>query len=173
MPSESPKRIALVLSIFAITISGLGWWESHRGRLMNEEINRPVLTLSDLQIGSVVAGDSNRLVGVFLTAKVSNTGKSTASVQHISLTPSLSFLTDEACKITDIPSDRVTAQGIREIFANSQVVVTQEVFFSDGCEKLAWLNFDVSMPIAYTDSASGKQYFQELRGTPSFKNLKH
>jgi hypothetical protein len=47
--ADKPHHISLVLSILAMIISGFSWWESRSNRLINEEINRPVLSLADIE----------------------------------------------------------------------------------------------------------------------------
>jgi|ERR1051325_596033 hypothetical protein len=76
MSSESPKWIALVLSIFAITISSLSWWESHQARLINQEINRPLLQLDEVKLERSKSFSE-------LTFYLSNIGKSTARVTKV------------------------------------------------------------------------------------------
>ncbi|MDX6382439.1 MAG: hypothetical protein QOK48_12 [Blastocatellia bacterium] len=79
MASESPKWIALVLSLIAISISGLSWWESHRNRIINEDVNRPILVIDSFTYDKDAAemGNDNHIWVVFnVTTK--NIGKVTA-----------------------------------------------------------------------------------------------
>jgi hypothetical protein len=69
----------------------------------------------------------------------------------------------ETCKIqTDIDLKWDEAKVITEVLAGSEEILRYPFLLSRGCEKLPMLQFNVSVPTAYIDSVSGKQYFQEL-----------
>lgn len=85
MPSESPKWIALTLSVIAVTISCLSWWESHRVRVLNEAVNRPVLVIADGTNGARVAGirvdDTESPLYAAFSTTLHNSGKVTATIR--------------------------------------------------------------------------------------------
>jgi hypothetical protein len=78
MASESPKWIALVLSILAIAISSLSWWEAHRNRIINEEINRPVLTISVDDVSDAYVHEPG--LSFVYRATIKNEGKTVAKI---------------------------------------------------------------------------------------------
>jgi hypothetical protein len=79
--ADKPHHISLILSIAAIVISSLGWWESHSNRVINEEVNRPVLLVSSVQYNA--RRESNQyFTGINIDFKITlkNTGKITAKL---------------------------------------------------------------------------------------------
>src|SRR5882672_3019026 len=99
MPSESPKWIALVLSIFAITISGLGWWESHRNRLINEEINRPILKANGFYNSGLFSWSGDK-IWISLDLKLKNEGKVTAVVNDVKVETGEVLGDKKGCRFT-------------------------------------------------------------------------
>lgn len=91
--SDPPKLVPILLSSLALCISGLGWWESHRGRLINEEINRPILELENIQFENGKAAPilviKQRAV-LPLSFYIKNSGKSSARLDLLT-TESSSF----------------------------------------------------------------------------------
>ena|GEM_PF-2378145 len=155
MLSESPKWIALVLSICALIISGLSWWEAHRGRMISEEVNRPVLDYSKGDLGVTPFGD---IIRVDVIVNLKNTGKTTAIVnsvkfggRHITLTPDCSFSDAR-------PLDSTYPE---EILPSTEQNFLNGAAYSSKCVK-THQGFLLELSVTYTDAASGKTYFQEF-----------
>src|SRR5467141_1485338 len=129
MPSESPKWIALALSLVAITISGLSWWESHRGRVMNEELNRPVLALSK-EIEIVAHPMTNQSV-IGFTASLKNVGKTTAIINNLEWESAL-LKTDINCPIKD--AHIIPAPQPISILPGAEVALTKSAYIRPNCE---------------------------------------
>jgi hypothetical protein len=154
MSSESPKWIALVLSILAITISGLSWWESHRGRVINEAVSRPVLSVKAEVVQATY--DSDR-VQVSLNVKLKNDGKAAALLTGGAVEPVLKF------------RDCDTQLLEQDAFAG-EILPGQERRFesrlslkSEACKNRPWL--DVTLNVSYKDSGSGTEYSQTFQWT--------
>jgi hypothetical protein len=155
MPSESSKWIAIVLSLAAITISGLSWWESHRGRVINEEINRPVLDYSNGDLGVTPFGDQIR-VSVMVSLK--NTGKSTAILNNVKIDGRLITLTPN-CRFSDArPFDETYPD---EILPGTDGAFLNDVAYSSKCRESSE-GFLLELSVNYADPVSGKVYFQKF-----------
>jgi archaellum component FlaG (FlaF/FlaG flagellin family) len=73
--ADRPHSISLFLSILAMMIAGLSWWESHSARVANESSNRAIAYITDFQ--SLPPSESGQYL-YKLTIK--NFGRSTALV---------------------------------------------------------------------------------------------
>lgn len=166
--SDPPKLTPIVISLIAVTISCLSWYESHRGRMINEEINRPILSLSSIEIESAVYSmpfrDYEDRVILFFTAKVKNVGKSTAVVRRTEITPT--FFRESpgtGCKI--IPEiDRITNynQEKEPILAGAEEEYVGDIQLTLACEQKSSWDFKVEALIDYGDVATGHTYSQTL-----------
>lgn len=167
MPSESPKWIALVLSLIAIIISGLSWWESHTGRRINEEVNRPILTLIDFSSPSVSQGKDHLSVKINYTFR--NVGKvaATARVVTIQSTPTLRTF----CHI--LLSEKESERHVYfEPLPGLDRTISEQLEVSQDCEEDGKLILDnIMMIVEYSDPVSGNLFSQVF--TPKLElNLK-
>jgi hypothetical protein len=154
MPSESPKWLPLVLSLVAIAVSGLSWWESHRNRVINEEVNRPLLSVT-----TIAAEASEPKAGrlyMFFTVKLKNNGKGTANVSDVIIEPRLA-LQPNGCEIVPLGKVDNTRFEVLPGFEQSFEYVTSVTL---DCKKDARVYFGLRLLITYTDSGSGREYFQ-------------
>lgn len=154
MSLESPRWLALGLSLVAITVSGLSWWESHRNRVINEEVNRPLLSVSTVtaEAGEPEAG---RLL-IFFTIKLKNSGKGTASVSNVIVEPHLA-LQSNGCEIVPLDNFENSRFEVLPGFEESFDHVTSVTL---DCKKAESVYFSLRLLTTYTDSASGREYFQ-------------
>src|ERR1041384_582455 len=92
--SETVKWVPIGISLFALLISCVGcvisflsWRESHRGRLINEAVNRPIVTVET--DGEALArwakeGSGEFLVRtLFVTSEIKNLGKTPAIITKV------------------------------------------------------------------------------------------
>ena len=94
------KRLPIVLSLIAIGISCLGWWEAHRSRIVNEEINRPLLQASDVDFNQVLNTGY-----FFLSVRLKNIGKTTAKLSSCTFRQNITIYQGKVlttCFIDDI-----------------------------------------------------------------------
>ncbi len=163
MSIEPSRWIPIGVSLLAIVISCLSWWESHRGRIINEEINRPILAINGITTSpSAVLGSGEAQIIIWLTIKLKNSGKATAIVDKPRVEPFLLFQTDD-CKMDD--SEFMQSPQNLEILQGSEEAVMRRVAIAgSGCEKRTELSLGLRLVIGYTDAGSGKQYFQDLLG---------
>jgi hypothetical protein len=127
--SDPPKLVPIVISVVALTVSVLSWLESHKGRLINEEINRPVLSLSNpsgtREIRDWVKKDDVR---IRFSADLNNTGNSRAQIQFIRIEGHPGWALQESCRgqhPVDLPSE------YEDLFpGQSRFVGNSVIFFS-------------------------------------------
>jgi hypothetical protein len=158
--TEPSKWIPIGISCFALVISCLGWWDSHRGRIINEEINRPNLAISGVTTSpSVVSVSAKDKTIIWFTIKLKNSGRVTAMVDQHRVQPFLLFQTDD-CKVDDAEF-MLSPQGL-EILSGSEESVMCRIAIAGLCEQRPSLSFGLRMVIRYTEAGSGKQYVQDL-----------
>lgn len=163
--SDPPKLVPIVISVFALTVSILSWIESHKGRLINEEINRPVLSLSKptvkREIGSWVKENEARL---WFSGLLNNTGKSRAQIQllKIEIEPSLLIQRCDVRHPIELGAEYEDLLPGQEMFISTLVSYSA----SDTCDlSLSPMFFDITVDVGYTDPATGNQYIQKLYTT--------
>jgi hypothetical protein len=154
--SESPKWIALVLSIVAITISGLSWRESRRSRLGNEAVNRPILTIGGarLEIDQL----NNRFPDQYpldgaIVAKLENRGKTTAVLTVARVDPNDLH---RVCEFKYL--NLVTTPLGEESFPG----IEQSLYIPGTFEAPCTGIFSLPVTLTYTDVGTGIEYSQTL-----------
>jgi len=75
---QSPKWLPILISVIALGVSGLSLWESHRSRTLNEDVNRPVLQLTDVTHNTI---SSNGKGFARLRINLKNIGRATAMLE--------------------------------------------------------------------------------------------
>jgi hypothetical protein len=161
--ADKPHHISFVLSILAIVISGLSWWESHSNRLLNEEINRPVLSLGSIESRYGETLRSGETVILF-DVGLKNSGKFTARIdkyviESVHLNSGLgclpkSTLGEPIEKIPSMPTWHEILPGQEEHFLGKATI-------SPECAKLPILEFLVDVSVSYVDT-TGKTYLQNF-----------
>jgi len=164
MKSEPSKWLPIVLSLSAIGISGFSWWEAHRGRLINEEINRPVLEAAKGVRFNMFRGDPAE---VNIVVPIRNVGKTTAIMNLLLFE---SGLTSESldCTYSKV-KDEDTADFSGDILPGSEGWVRKRVSLSQ-CQNPSKLEFWLSLKLTYTDPISGKTYSQKLYENATWEN---
>jgi hypothetical protein len=161
--SDPPKLAPILISLIAIAISCLSWWESRRSRLMNEEINRPLLVLSKMDhhsFSSSGIGFGN--ISTSFVAVIKNTGKVTALIEDVHVRPSRVRSMGPDCQIvygvtTNLP-DVVTQ---REILPGMEAEYLGVIHVRLVCSAVD-LQYIVNTTLTYTDINSGKSYKQSF-----------
>ena len=164
MSSESPKWIALVLSVFAITISGLSWWESHRNRLVAEEVNRPILSDSkgfEITVNRNIGSTGQMEWRVLLK----NTGKQTASIDRGRFQHQIVNVSPNDCSIVNKTDGVLHGASFPQhpIPAGEEAAVVGHIELSQNCDSVKLLVFIVDLEIIYTDPG-GREYIQHFDG---------
>jgi len=160
MKPDSFRWLPLVLATLAIVISCLGWWESHRNRIINEEINRPVLVASTPVVEELSLGVPIRQIKV--TVKLKNIGKSTAQVEDLGVLPFVGAA-DLTCKF-DSHFDWDTSTKGLEILAGSEDSFERVIQLPPECGQAARLYVRVLTTVYYSDAVTGRLFHQ---GFPS------
>lgn len=160
---DPPKLIPILISVLAVIISCLSWWEGHRGRLINEEINRPVLTMVNIEKDTDTTFMSEYGKAFALSAVLKNTGRTTAYINE-----SIAVITiSNASKVCTVMAPNFLE--LSRPYSEPQNILTgAEERFHDcvvlppNCEQEPTLNFDFRILLRYTDSVTGKEYSQYL-----------
>src|SRR5882724_3419724 len=154
MASESPKWIALVLSLIAIVVSGLSWWESHRNRIIAEGVNRPILVVdsvtSDWKITGLVA--SKDIWGSF-EVTTRNTGKVTALLTNHDATAKIEP-GSQHCEILQQVSE---LEPTVDIASGTTFRFGQSIRLSPECKE-GKFRFLLTIELKYRDATSGQEY---------------
>jgi hypothetical protein len=80
------SSLALLISFLGLLISFLGWRDAHQGRLINEAVNRPVVTIQANGKGFAVPereGSTKIVKKVVVTSEIKNLGKTSAVINKI------------------------------------------------------------------------------------------
>src|SRR4051812_47820099 len=85
--ADHPHLWTITLSTIAIVVSGLSYFESHRTRVMNEQLNRPIVRATTIDVGLPVLGSAQPKTDKFQSAytlHVRNSGKFFAGAVSVS-----------------------------------------------------------------------------------------
>ena len=163
--------LPLGISLFALLISFLSWREAHRGRLINEAVNRPIVTVETdgKAIASLLKEGSTEIVKtLFVTSEVKNVGKTSALINRIehTITP-----LSECTQSNKATWERdIWAQNIEEpfqYFVGKEVVPTvdlkaiQTFSIPPECNGKR-ISLGSQGVVYYTDTVSGIPYVQEF-----------
>ena len=136
-------------------ISSLSWWEAHRSRLINEAINRPVLTM-DIRSTAYVMPLAK---GLKVTFEIKNLGKTPASIQSVK--SEQLFLGEVQCEpASSIVKSFETLVG-KEALPNIAIELDQDFLFNSDCTEKQ-IPFFAEVSILYTDTASKIPYTQDF-----------
>ncbi len=84
--SEPSKWLPIGISSLALLISFLSWREAHQGRLTNEAVNRPIVTV-ETDGKAIVSlrkeGSTETVKDLFVTSEIKNVGKTSAVITKI------------------------------------------------------------------------------------------
>lgn len=161
--SDPPKLVPIILSVFALAISCLSLWISNRGRLINEEVNRPVLALTSVKIGVLHPPDKDeqeRLLYLLIVVKLKNLGKSTAHIQGLSLTPQIWF-GENGCEIIQPGSYNI--QDLNFILPGMEGIFSYQIQLTKNCRTVEFWPTETFIAFDYLDKASGITYRQDFR----------
>jgi hypothetical protein len=155
--SDPTKLIPIVISSAALFISFLSWQESHQGRLINEEINRPIFTLENITSSPIWGPSSINNEGYLsvFSMKIKNFGKVSANIEQINLR---AYGVSSKCDLT-IEEDTTFTKIIMPGFVENFITF---INIPKTCDLLLSLGFYLSIEFKYSDSATGKQYVQHF-----------
>lgn len=155
--SDPIKLIPIVISSVAIIISYLGWRETHRGRRITEEINRPILAISSIEVSSNATDEKDGSINLFIVSKIKNLGRSTAIIEKVDVRPVLGPV---GCGSSSFRP--YGGRDDRAILANMEGRFSVGVTLTKECEQLQSLSFYVFLTLEYVDAGSGIKYNQHL-----------
>ncbi len=156
------KMAPILISSLALIISYWSWKESHQGRMINEEINRPVLSIVNIKgtMGGIHIQADTKVIT--LIVKIKNIGKSTAKVEQAEVKVRLLNETD-SCKML---ASRVLDILDKDLNSNAEVLPGSEGDFLGhalvpvSCLEKQALQFRISITPQYYETVSIKQFYQ-------------
>jgi hypothetical protein len=157
MKPDSFRWLPIVLVSFALTISCLSWWESRRNRVVNEVVNRPVLSLGIPNLTQITFR-KNPVRGLFLVP-LKNSGKTTA------------LIAETKTEFVSLPGDQCTPRIISnenslERDREREILPSMEgsIYMITELDSSLCKHFDkgLFLEVSYSDAGSGAQYAQRL-----------
>jgi hypothetical protein len=153
------------MSSIALVVSSLSWWESHRGRLINEAINRPILTvkITAESIASPLKEGSNTIVkSLFTTTEINNLGKTSATIDKV-IHFRWFFNRDKCTLQTEIPGAPSFDEMLkgREAVPNVASKFVEAFTIPPECKEEE-VAFSFSGTIYYTDTTTRIPYTQHF-----------
>jgi hypothetical protein len=199
MKEGSSKAISIFISLIAVTISCLSWWESRqsrfisdqskmineqnrlineenrlineRNRLMNEEVNRPIFTFVRIDHELSQAEGKGREV-VYPSVILKNTGKITAKINDFRWKP-LVFNKPNGCELIYAGISLSPSTNPMQPPGAEQTFFCENYKLTPECAKSPTLDVTLFITIDYTDEVSGKQYSQKfVEGVDFFEKKK-
>jgi hypothetical protein len=165
MKSEPAKWLAIGISSFALIISFLSWREAHQARLLNEAVNRPVVTVETK--GNAIAsplkeGSTEAVKMLFVTSEIKNIGKTSAIITKID--HKIKYIGQ--CELGYDILNSVNGTGFeplvgKEVVPNLSVSAMEGFSIPPGCEEKK-IALGLSGTIQYTDTLSGVLYVQDF-----------
>jgi hypothetical protein len=169
--SDPVKWVPIGISLFALLISFFGWREAYRGRLINEAVNRPILTVETdgKAIASLLKEGSTEIVKTLvITSEIKNAGKTSAVVNriHHTIIPvsecadsnKAMWEKDKWGENTEEPFQYLAG---KEVVPSINLKATQIFSIPPGCngQRISLVSQGV---VYYTDMVSGIPYVQEF-----------
>lgn len=157
--ADRPHYVSIVLSIIAVVISCLSWWESHRGRLINEEANRPVLSLENVTAElHTLEKDEGERINFELHLK--NIGKVTATVFKVDMLAMLDGSSPNCDTVNEREEDGSTEVNgeYLEIAPGEEDGLLRSAVVTKSCDSPT---FRLSIASDYAEP-NGKTFFQHL-----------
>ncbi len=163
MSSESPKWIALVLSIIAIVSSTLSWLEARQNRIINQEVNRPFLAVAGSQTATSLFKNQSSQTAFKINLK--NDGKIQALVTKITVRLSQGATTVdsvEGCKI-ESHDTKPTPQRLN-ILPGTERAFEFNALFTSLCQH-SDLDVELVIEVNYQEPSLGTEYSQTFTET--------
>jgi hypothetical protein len=170
--ADHPHLWTITLSSIAIVVSGLSYFESHRTRVMNEQLNRPIVRATAIDVGSPVLGSTRPQGDKFqnsYTLHVRNSGKLFARAVLVSykaqlqdiraIAGGLRFSSDKDATIqTTQIGDLATDEDYEVIFWAFVMKDPPKVAFGD--HQVSMITLYVKGEVAFTDPLTNSQVKQ-------------
>jgi hypothetical protein len=161
--SELLKWLPLGFSSIALVISFLSWREAHRGRFINEAVNRPIVSV-EINGGAVARWAKEGSLGneflvrtLFVTSEIKNLGKTAAIINKVDH----EVIPIGECELGEVSEVEFQALVGKEVVPNLSLRVGQAFPILTACEgsKITLISTGV---IYYTDTVSGIPYEQRF-----------
>lgn len=159
---DPPKLIPILISLIALFVSALSWWESHQSRLINQEVNRPILYFDGVQ-HFMYENDPpnpalNNGIKVHFAATIQNSGKVTALINNASVAVESLKSQVDGCKILNNDENKVSGLEDTEIFSGDKGMYDGEVTISENCKNDPLIQFRIRINVTYSDAGTNRQY---------------
>jgi len=156
--------VSLVVSIFAFVIGFLSWSETRRNRIINEDVNRPLLKADGFKLRGTSWDIKDRIV-VQLGFMVKNVGKGTAVVSSLTDAPIEVEIFNESndCKLIET-HDQYRLKDFH-LLPDTDFGILVTAIVSRNCEKRPELKLPMIVNLEYANEATGKIYDTQVLTT--------
>jgi hypothetical protein len=162
--ADRPHYVAIVLSSLALLITGLNWWEGHRGRILNEQINRPVFLVSNVEYEtSRIDTPETAGLEVNVNIKLKNTGKIPADLLEYGVASYLKGLGIEDC--IERPLGESSLHFPQTVLPGMEVKLTGHAIIRDEIKpkcRTSPLHITLGIRTLYYEPSSSQPYHQYL-----------
>ena len=149
------KALPVLISVVALIISFFGWCDAHRGRLINEEVNRPILTVVSIQPDGEIS--NSEFIDIYMRVRLRNSGRVTAGVNRLAMLPALMHSSGvcmfEFLNIKDGISNTIEKV---DIAPGTEEVLSRRFSVLKSCKMM---RFQADVSVGYLDP-SGKEFDQ-------------
>ncbi|MDQ3816101.1 MAG: hypothetical protein M3362_00235 [Acidobacteriota bacterium] len=158
---DPPKLTPIIISMVALAFGGLSWWESHKSRRINEEVNRPILALVSIKTTQGASDTYEKEDDIHLSVgtKVVNVGKSTAIIEKASVSADILSDIEELCYTSQLEEPTGSYKGTN-LLPNVQTTFSRNLDVMQSCRQLSVWLFQVRLKLEYTDAVSGNKFSQ-------------
>jgi hypothetical protein len=168
--ADHPHWWTITLSMIAVVVSSLSYWESHRVRVLNEQTNRPLVRVGDIAlIGPVlgrIASDESRLPNSY-SVNLRNSGKLFASGVVVEYRAQLQDMRVGAglLKFSDIPMETHDTQSIGDLAPEDEYQLSAWIWVLKdnptipfGDHRLNMVSIYIKGVVTYTNPVDGARY---------------
>ena len=160
--ADRPHNVSIVLSLIAVAISCLSWWESHQVRRSNEAVNRPVLSVGTPIIqGSPVKVSDNTQIRLMFFVPLKNTGNVTGKIVSGNVVVKVNQLTPDDCQVNLADHDSELRKiNQKEMLPGLEEVLVGQLVVNARCLQMGHMRFRANVAATYIDVSSGQAYSQ-------------
>lgn len=156
--SDPPKLIPILISVIALAISFLSLWVSNQGVRINAEINRPVLSLTSLQLISLVPTKSSEH-NLLVRSRFKNIGKSSAALKEVEVKAGLFLRDSDKCN-PSAGTDSYFSEPV--VLPGNEIESLVSITMLPECLPQEGFFFSLFVSANYNDVGSALSYTQDF-----------
>lgn len=160
--SDPVKIIPIIISSIALVISFLSWQASRQGMRISAEINRPVLSLTSLQLFDTDFSPDRKILpdNIVINSRFKNIGKSSASIKETVFEPRLMQGGNDLCSPT--VSGLGTVVGGKIVMPGNEGESLERITIPLECRQVEGWSLILFVSVRYIDVGSGISYTQDF-----------